>query len=87
MEHRLSLQDRRLLSLGGIVDVIRFDLTEVLLETEMGMLTVKGTDLHVTRLSLEKGEVEMEGTIDGVSYSDTPSSEKGGAGLFGRLFS
>ncbi|MBE5900503.1 MAG: sporulation protein YabP [Lachnospiraceae bacterium] len=87
MEHRLSLQDRKMLSLCGIVDVIRFDLNEVLLETEIGMLHIKGSDLHVTRLSLEKGEVEMEGTMDSLSYSDAPAFEKGGAGLFGRLFS
>lgn len=87
MEHRLSLQDRKALSLCGIVDVIRFDLNEVLLETEIGMLHIKGADLHVTRLSLEKGEVEMEGTIDSLGYSDTPDFEKAGGGLFGRLFS
>lgn len=87
MEHRLSLQNRKSLSLTGIMDVIRFDLTEVLLETEMGMLEVKGADLHVSRLSLEKGEVELDGTIDGISYSDTPSFEKKAGGLFNRLFS
>ncbi|MBE5905736.1 MAG: sporulation protein YabP [Lachnospiraceae bacterium] len=86
MEHRLNLLNRSSLILTGIVDVIRFDLNEVLLETDNGMLTVKGADLHVSRLSLEKGEVDIGGTIDALSYSDAPSFDKKAGGLFGRIF-
>ena len=56
------------------------------LETEQGMLMVKGTDLHVNRLSLEKGEVDLSGNIDSIAYSDVHAEQKQGENLFARLF-
>ena len=70
----------------GVLDVLAFDLNEVLLETEQGMLMVKGKDMHVTRLSLEKGEVDLAGQIDSVSYSDVHHNTKKNETLFMKLF-
>ena len=70
----------------GVLDVLAFDLNEILLETEQGMLMVKGKDLHVNRLSLEKGEVDLSGHIDSVAYSDVQQSHKKSEGLFAKLF-
>ena len=70
----------------GVLDVLSFDLNEILLETEQGMLMVKGTDLHVNRLSVEKGEVDLSGNIDSIAYSSTPQTGKQGENLFSRLF-
>ena len=64
--HRLLLNNRRTGTVSGVTDVISFDIAEILLETEQGMLTIKGADLHVNRLTLEKGEVDIEGRIDGI---------------------
>mgnify|MGYP000541487031 CR=1 FL=1 len=55
---------------SGVVDVLSFDVAEILLETELGMLLIKGHDLHVNRLSLEKGEIDIEGRIDSLTYSE-----------------
>ena len=66
--------------------MISFDITEILLETEQGMLMIKGADLHVNRLTLEKGEVDIEGRIDSLAYSDVNSYQKQGESLIGRLF-
>ena len=52
--HKLMLNNRRNGSFTGILDVLSFDLSEILLETELGMLHIKGKDLHVNRLNLEK---------------------------------
>ena len=68
------------------VDDISFDIAEILLETEQGMLNVKGKDLHVNRLNLEKGEVDIEGIIDTLSYSQVPSSAKKTENVFGKWF-
>ena len=57
--HKVLLQNRKSGSFSGIVDVLSFDVAEILLETELGMLLIKGNDLHVNRLSLEKGEVDV----------------------------
>ena len=66
--------------------MISFDIAEILLETEQGMLTIKGADLHVNRLNLEKGEVDLSGNIDSVAYSEAGSRGKNGESLFGKLF-
>ena len=55
--HKLLASNRSTASLSGVLDVISFDLKEILLETEQGMLTIKGSDLHINRLSVEKGDV------------------------------
>lgn len=85
--HKVVLSNRRNGNLTGILDVISFDISEVLLETELGMLHVKGKDLHVNRLNLEKGEVDIEGMIEGFSYSAVPIGIKKGDSFLGKLFS
>lgn len=85
--HKVSLLGRKTCALNGVVDVLAFDVNEIILETEQGMLMIKGSELHVTRLSLEKGEVDVEGRIDSLSYSDLPSSTGRKESIFGRLFS
>ena len=68
--HKVLLQNRKSGSFSGIIDVLSFDVSEILLETELGMLLIKGNDLHVNRLTLEKGEIDVEGRIDSLAYSD-----------------
>ena len=84
--HKLILSNRRTGTITGVSDVISFDITEVLLETEQGMLMIKGADLHVNRLTLEKGEIDIEGRIDSLAYSDVTSYQKQGESFIGRLF-
>lgn len=84
--HKISLNNRRNLSIGGVVDVLSFDVKEVLLETELGMLMIKGADLHIERLTLDKGEVDVEGKIDSLTYSEQDSFVKKSESFFGKLF-
>lgn len=85
--HKLIVNNRKTSMVTGVLDVLSFDLNEILLETEQGMLMVKGTDLHVNRLSLEKGEVDMSGNIDSIAYSSVqPAKAKSGEGFIARLF-
>lgn len=84
--HKILLNNRRTGTVSGVTDVISFDIAEILLETEQGMLTIKGADLHVNRLTLEKGEVDIEGRIDSMTYSEVTDFHKAGASLLGRLF-
>ena len=84
--HKLVVNNRKTSLVTGVLDVLSFDLNEILLETEQGMLMVKGTDLHVNRLSVEKGEVDLSGNIDSIAYSSTPQTGKQGENLFSRLF-
>ena len=84
--HKLTLTNRNLANITGVKDVISFDVKEILLETEQGMLNIKGQDLHVKRLTLEKGEVDVDGALDSFSYSNLESFEKRGESLFARMF-
>lgn len=83
--HNLILENRRLLTVSGVSDVDSFDEETVVLYTDIGELTVKGSDLHMNKLNVETGEVNIEGTIDQLSYrEENPRSSSGG--LIGRIF-
>lgn len=84
--HKVILNNRRNGNFTGIRDVISFDPKEILLETEMGMLQIKGEDLHVSRLTLDKGEVDVQGLVISLVYSEVESYGKKTENLLGRLF-
>ena len=84
--HKITLNNRGAGVITGVNAVISFDPNEVLLETEQGVLLIKGTDLNVTKLTLEKGEVQVDGRVDSFTYSDLKPGMKGENGLFNRLF-
>ncbi len=84
--HKLVINNRQTSMVTGVLDVLAFDLNEILLETEQGMLMVKGSDLHVNRLSLEKGEVDLTGNIDSVAYSDVQAKMQQTGNFLSKLF-
>ena len=84
--HKILLSNRKTAAFTGILDVLSFDVSEILLETEQGMLLIKGNDLHVNRLTLEKGEVDVEGRIDSLANSDAGGGKKAAESLLGRIF-
>lgn len=84
--HKLVVNNRKTSMVTGVLDVLSFDLNEVLLETEQGMMMVKGKDLHVNRLSLEKGEVDLAGHIDSIAYSDIRNNSGQNENFFMKLF-
>ena len=83
--HRLTLSQRKEGTITGVVDVFSFDEHEILLKTSQGMLTVKGKELHVSRLELEKGEVDLEGQVDALLCTGQEPKQKQGS-LLSRLF-
>lgn len=84
--HRITLTNRNVGTVTGVHNVISFDPNEVLLETEQGVLLIKGKGLNVTKLTLEKGEVDVDGKVDSFTYSDMKPGIKGENGLLERLF-
>lgn len=84
--HKLTLENRGSGTITGIREVVSFDENQVVLDTDLGILTMKGKDLHVSRLTLEKGEVDLDGTIDSLSYSSNEALRKSGESLLTRLF-
>lgn len=84
--HKLVINNRKTSMVTGVIDVLSFDLNEILLETEQGMLIVKGTDLHVNRLSVEKGEVDLSGNIDSIAYSSAGPGSRQNENFLSKLF-
>lgn len=85
-QHKVTMTNRQLCLITGVKDVLSFDVKEVLLETEQGMLAIKGEDLHVSRLNLELGEVDVDGKVDSFTYSDMSGLSHKGESLFAKLF-
>ena len=86
MEHSIVIHNRKGSFVTGVKDVISFDLKSIVLETEQGMLSMKGDDLHVSRLSLDQGEVDVDGRIDSLIYSEVSGLGQKGESLFAKLF-
>ena len=84
--HACLLQNRAAANLTGVREVVSFDENQVVMDTDLGLLTLKGKDLHVSRLSVEKGEVDVTGTVDSMAYSSNEAYRKAGQSFFVRLF-
>lgn len=84
--HKLMLTNRRTCTISGVCDVLSFDVKEVILETDQGMLMIKGEDLHVSRLTLDKGEVDIDGRMDSFTYSEATGYGTKGESLLAKLF-
>ena len=82
-EHRLELVGREWLTVSGVEDVDRFDGTGIVMSTSAGTLVVTGEDLHIGKLSLDGGELHVDGEIDALQYED---DRREGGGFFSRLF-
>ena len=81
--HRLELVGREQLTISGVEDVERFDETSIVMSTTAGILVITGEDLHIGKLSLDGGELHVDGRVDSISYEEG-GREQGG--FFRRLF-
>ncbi|MCQ2442288.1 MAG: sporulation protein YabP [Oscillospiraceae bacterium] len=80
--HRIHLEERSALSISGVEEVESFDETTISLSTSQGGLTVRGQELHIEKLSLDGGDLKVEGTIDSITYEEQPTK----GGFFARLW-
>lgn len=81
--HNVILEGRKKMSISGVTEVGNFDENKVTLETGMGSLTVTGENLHINKLSVESGDVEIEGTINSCAYYE--GGGKRASGFLGKL--
>lgn len=83
MPHSLILENRKNMTITGVSDVDSFDEQAVVAYTDLGELTVRGKNLHINKLSLETGELALEGDIVSMGYTDNQSSS---GGFLSKLF-
>lgn len=81
----LILENREKLSISGVLDVLSFDDQVVIVETELGLLTIKGENLRINKLSLDTSEVIVEGEIYNLAYSENDLDKKAG-GFLNKIF-
>ena len=81
--HHIILEGRERLSVSGVEEVESFDETGIVMNTCEGTLVVRGEDLHIEKLSLDGGDLKVEGQVDSLTYEDG-GGERGG--FLARLF-
>ena len=84
--HTVHMEDRKNFDCPGISDVLAFEPVKVMLESDYGVIVIKGDALHVNKLSVEKGELDVDGRIDSIVYSQNSTAGKKGEPLINRLF-
>ena len=81
----LVLENRGKLSVSGVNDVLSFDDLVVMVDTELGLLTVKGENIRINKLSLDTAEVIIEGEISSLAYSQN-KQEKSTGTILSKIF-
>ena len=82
--HHIILEDRERLSVSGVEEVESFDENTIVMSTTRGTLVIRGENLHIEKLSLDGGDLKVEGDIDALTYEDGGRDRSGG--LLARLF-
>ncbi|MBE6973198.1 MAG: sporulation protein YabP [Ruminococcaceae bacterium] len=81
--HTLTLEERERLCITGVEEVESFDENTIVMVTVAGTLVVRGSGLHIEQLSLEGGQLQVEGQVESLNYEEDRGSR---GGLLARLF-
>ena len=82
LPHKLTLNERKKLTVTGVTEVVSFEENTVILKTALGTLMIQGNQLQLKTLSLEGGQVDVEGTVSALIYEEPRSA----GGVLRRLF-
>jgi len=83
--HNVVMSNKKQMTISGVIRVENFNESTIVLVTEFGQMTIEGAELHISRLSLETGEMNIDGDIIGLFYSGN-SLDKKTSSLFGKIF-
>jgi len=75
--HQVTLFDREEMTIDGVLSLGSYDEKEIVMETEHGMLTVKGEGLNIKQLNLDKSNVVVDGLVKTITYDDAARVKKG----------
>lgn len=82
----IIIENREKMSVSGVIDVESFNDENVVIDTDLGVLVVRGEDLRISRLNLDISELNIEGDIFSCEYGDRDSSKSKTLGFLGRMF-
>ena len=83
LSHNLILKERKSLNISGVLDVDSFDDNAVVAYTDLGELTIKGRNLHINKINLDSGDLELDGEVYSLEYAEDRPAERG---FFSKLF-
>lgn len=83
--HQLTLSGRQRLIIDGVTNVGSYDQSEIVLETEKGVLLIRGENLNLTQLNLDQGKLSLTGVVDSLIYSGESLAQKT-RGIFEKIF-
>lgn len=84
--HGISLFERKNLVITGVKKIDNFDNAQFILETIMGYMIIKGSDLELVKLDTLQGHVTIKGTINSMTYAEENSKRDREDSIFSRLF-
>ena len=82
----IILENREKLNITGILDVFSFDDQMIIIETELGLLTIKGENLKINKLSLDTSDFTVDGNISSLAYSNSENNTKKGKKILSKIF-
>ena len=80
--HNVNLFNRRQMTVSGVIRVDHFNENMIVIVTEVGQMTIEGLNLHISKLSLETGDMNIDGDVTGIFYSDAADSADGKSSKF-----
>ena len=83
LSHNLILKERKSLNISWVLDVDSFDDNAVVAYTDLGELTIKGSNLHINKINLDSGDLELDGEVYSLEYAEDRPAERG---FFSKLF-
>lgn len=81
--NNIIMENRRIVSISGVIDIESFDENSIILNTDLGVLTIAGENLHINKLNVENGDMNVEGEIGALMYHE---SEEKRDGFFSKIF-
>ena len=84
--HGISLAERKNIVVTGVKKIESFDNEEFLMDTTLGFLTVKGSELEIIKLDTYQGNVSIKGKIDSLTYMDNANTKNKEESFLGKLF-
>jgi len=85
-QHRLTIENREHLEITGVLHVDSFDDEEIIMETELGLLAVRGEKMHIKHLNLDEGEISIDGFLLELAYAENKQTRERGKSFLERLF-
>ena len=86
VSHNITITERKNIIISGVKKIDSFDNEEFLLETNMGYIVIKGSELEIIKLDTYQGNVSIKGHINSLTYMENGKNKEKEEGVFSKLF-